>query len=357
MPLYMDLHIIENITVEEVKKAHIADLTIQKKYGVKYAKYWVNEKAGMVFCLMDGPDKKTCELVHQEAHGDIACNIVEVQQGEYEFFMGHGIEEETDPVKHNDGTLDTGYRAVLYVDMLGTYFMVKKSEDIILKAVKAFRGREVSEAGDGIMAVFNACSPAVLCAQDIRIKVLNLKKKNREKRNYIELQMGISAGTPVTKTDSEFAPIIQQAKRLCQAAKETEILASPLVNELMLKSDKGDSITESPLKTVRHADEKFLDKLVEIIESRLGEEGFNVENFARQIGLSRPQLYRKTTSVTGRSPNDFIKELRMRRAAKLLKRQDGNISEVALEVGFNNPSYFAKCFRARFGKLPSAFCR
>mgnify|MGYP003546818225 FL=1 len=73
MPLYMDFHKIENLTVEAVKTAHIADVAIQEKYGVRYHQFWVNELAGTVFCLMEGPDKESCEAVHHEAHGNIAC--------------------------------------------------------------------------------------------------------------------------------------------------------------------------------------------------------------------------------------------------------------------------------------------
>jgi AraC-like DNA-binding protein len=71
------------------------------------------------------------------------------------------------------------------------------------------------------------------------------------------------------------------------------------------------------------------------------------------MGMSRPQLYRKTTSLTGKSPNDFIKEIRMRKAWHLLKLKKGNISEVALEVGYSNPSYFSKIFHESFGCTPS----
>jgi hypothetical protein len=68
----MDFHQFESITVEDVKKAHIADISVQEKFGVKYHQFWVNEVSGSVFCLVEGPDTKTCELCHQVAHGNIA---------------------------------------------------------------------------------------------------------------------------------------------------------------------------------------------------------------------------------------------------------------------------------------------
>jgi len=59
MPLYMDIHKSAEITIEDVKKAHVADKSIQDRYGVKYHQFWVNKEAGMVFCLCEGPDKET----------------------------------------------------------------------------------------------------------------------------------------------------------------------------------------------------------------------------------------------------------------------------------------------------------
>src|SRR5262245_41995400 len=88
MPLYMDFHKFAHVTLEDVKTAHTADVAVQEKFGVKYHQYWVNQEAGTVFCLCEGPDKETCEAVHQTAHGNIACALVEVQPGFFELFMG-----------------------------------------------------------------------------------------------------------------------------------------------------------------------------------------------------------------------------------------------------------------------------
>ena len=65
MPLFMDLHKASDYdtmpTVEDIKKNHIADLAVQHKYGVKFIQYWINEEAGMVFCLMEAPNKEACD--------------------------------------------------------------------------------------------------------------------------------------------------------------------------------------------------------------------------------------------------------------------------------------------------------
>lgn len=82
MPLYMDIHFVKDISVEDAKNAHIKDLAVQEKYGVTYHQYWFNEEAGTIYCLMEGPDMESCAATHREANGIIACQIVEVE-GDY----------------------------------------------------------------------------------------------------------------------------------------------------------------------------------------------------------------------------------------------------------------------------------
>jgi hypothetical protein len=82
MPLYMDVHHIDGgVGVDDVAKAHIADLDTQGAYDVKYLRYWVNEPDGKVFCLVEAPSADAAATVHREAHGLVADSIFEVQEG------------------------------------------------------------------------------------------------------------------------------------------------------------------------------------------------------------------------------------------------------------------------------------
>lgn len=93
------------------------------------------------------------------------------------------------------------------------------------------------------------------------------------------------------------------------------------------------------------------------MDARLSDGTYSIENLSRDIGMSRPQLYRKMTNLTGRSPNDFIRDFRMDKALSLIIKKSSNISEIALEVGYNSPSYFSKWFQRRFGCNPSDLAR
>jgi hypothetical protein len=82
MPLFMDIHQhVEGLTAEAVAGAHQADLNTQGKYGVKYLRYWFDEAAGKVFCLVEAPNKEAAIAVHREAHGLVADEITEVTEG------------------------------------------------------------------------------------------------------------------------------------------------------------------------------------------------------------------------------------------------------------------------------------
>ena len=104
--------------------------------------------------------------------------------------------------------------------------------------------------------------------------------------------------------------------------------------------------------TVTPVDEKFLKRAMAIVEEKMADETFSVEIFAEEIGMSRAQLHRKLKSITDQSPSEFIRILRLKRAAQLLRQQSGNITEIAYDVGFSSLSYFSKRFQEQFGLLP-----
>jgi hypothetical protein len=82
MPLYMDVHTITaGVSLDDVVQAHLADLKAQDKYDVRYQRYWVNEKQGKIFCLAEAPSAEAAVAVHREAHGLVADEIYQVQEG------------------------------------------------------------------------------------------------------------------------------------------------------------------------------------------------------------------------------------------------------------------------------------
>jgi len=104
--------------------------------------------------------------------------------------------------------------------------------------------------------------------------------------------------------------------------------------------------------TITSMDEKFLTRAIEVVETHISEEDFDMSEFRREMNMSRSTLFRKLYALTNQSPTEFIRMVRLKRAASLLKQSFGNVSEVAFEVGFSNPSYFSKCFRKLYNVSP-----
>jgi signal transduction histidine kinase/ligand-binding sensor domain-containing protein/DNA-binding response OmpR family regulator len=102
-------------------------------------------------------------------------------------------------------------------------------------------------------------------------------------------------------------------------------------------------------------DEKFLKRLISVIEKNISKEFLDVEFLSQNMDVSRTQLYRKVGALTDMTPKEFVKEIRMKRAAQLIVQNKLNISEVSYEVGFSDISYFRKCFREKFGMSASEY--
>ena len=102
-------------------------------------------------------------------------------------------------------------------------------------------------------------------------------------------------------------------------------------------------------------DSLFVKRLDSIVYSRLGEQDLSVDKVAGLLHLGRTIFYKKVRGTTGYTPNEYIRVIRLRKAAELLKESEKNVSEVAYAVGFDNPYYFSKCFKEQFGMPPSQY--
>ncbi len=126
-----------------------------------------------------------------------------------------------------------------------------------------------------------------------------------------------------------------------------------ITNRKLMKIVFGNDAQQEPIEAVaQSAESQFVEKFRTIIQGNLGNSDLNVETISHEMGISRAQLYRKIKSITGISPNDIIREARMKRAERLLETTDKSVSEIAYEVGFSSPSYFTKCYREFFGRTP-----
>ena len=251
MPLYMDIHNLpEGTTPEDVAKAHAKDMEIQRKYGVEYHKYWVNDTGSKVFCLAHAPNAEAAECVHREAHGMMAEKIIEVAPDVAEVFLGG---TETNPAGAvllpggGPNERDPGIRTVLFTDVVNSTTLTQSLGDkaalailgvhdtIVRDALATLGGREVKHTGDGIMASFVSAASAVRCAIQIQRELDKHAQINSE--HPLKVRVGGAAGEPVEKNNDLFGSTVQLAARLCAHAEPEQILVSTAIAELCIGKD------------------------------------------------------------------------------------------------------------------------
>jgi class 3 adenylate cyclase len=245
MTLYMDIHNLQGATTEEVDKAHFADLAEQGKYHVEYVKYWFNQNRGKAFCLVSAPSPEAVQLVHRNAHGQMAERIIEVQPELVDAFLGGG---ETSPsgavltAGDAGNERDSAIRTILFTDIVGStnealgddagMARLGVHDRIVRDALTAANGREIKHTGDGIMASFVSAAAAVRCATQIHRA---LAQHAEEQTEYpVKVRIGAAAGEPVDHRHDLFGATVQLAARLCAHAKPDQILVSNVVAELCL---------------------------------------------------------------------------------------------------------------------------
>ncbi len=134
--------------------------------------------------------------------------------------------------------------------------------------------------------------------------------------------------------------------------------------ELKIRNWENDTNTQAKLSNttlslkkvqITSTNQRFLERTIKIVENNIEDSSFDVEKFASEMFMSRSQLHRKLKALTGYSTTEFIRMIRLKRAAQLLQGNSGTVSEIAYKVGFDNIGYFSKCFRETFGKPPSQY--
>jgi class 3 adenylate cyclase len=237
MPIFMDRHDLKDVTAADIAAAHQKDLEIQDQYGVRFMTYWFDQARGTTFCLVESPDKETAQCVHREAHGHIAGEVVEVSLAAVEAFLGR-IQDPAPPPGQAENSMDSGHRAIMFTDIVGSTEMtarlgdrlatevIRAHDSIVRRCLTSCSGREVKHTGDGIMAAFPDGAHGVDCA--IRIQ-REFRKYNQDSSEPIHVRIGLDSGEPVEDSNDLFGTTVQLAARLCSEAAVDQILVSETV--------------------------------------------------------------------------------------------------------------------------------
>jgi class 3 adenylate cyclase len=254
----MDLHEVQGVTPEALANAHLKDLDVQEKYGVRYLRYWFNEPAGKIFCLADAPSAEAAITVHRESHGLLPEEIIEVEGRDVEGFLGTTAEVP----RGQSPPPDSAFRAILFTDMEGSTALTQRLGDkaamevmrahdaIIDEALAARGGSRIKHTGDGIMASFPSVAQAVACAVTIQRR---FAAHNDNSSNPVRVRLGLCAGEPVEDRNDLFGASVQLAARICAHAGPGEVLVANVVRDLCL--GKGFAFEDRGDATLRGFDE------------------------------------------------------------------------------------------------------
>jgi len=166
--------------------------------------------------------------------------------------------------------------------------------------------------------------------------------------------------TARVSTDAKIEGMQQGADVYIEKPFSIKYLKMQIENLLKLRLSFQEMMIKMPFYTksttaVSNKDQEFLAKLQNEIEAHLSESDFSIDTIAEAMFMSRSNFYRKIKSITGMAPNDYLKTVRLNKAAKLLLSDDNRIGDIYLQVGFSSSSYFAKCFKAQYNMSPREY--
>jgi class 3 adenylate cyclase len=238
VPFFMDGHEFVGLSAEEAALAHLKDLKIQGRYGVRFLTYWFDEERQTAFCLAKAPSADAVEEVHRASHGYMAYQIIEVDEPMVARFMG-GI------LEHPPGEVyvEAAFRTILFTDIVestsmtqrlgdaGAMAMVRAHDEIVRGTLEHHRGSEVKHTGDGLMAAFPSVVSAIESAVEIQRRIADAQGTGRMP---VRVRIGMAAGEPVTERNDLFGATVQLAARLCSRADPGGILVASAVHDLAL---------------------------------------------------------------------------------------------------------------------------
>lgn len=361
MPIFMDRHdVSEAVTAEVIAQIHQEDLKIQHKYGCRGLTYWFDEARKTAFCLVEAPNENAIIEMHKNAHGQVPHQIIEVDATIVESFLGR-IE---DPEKAKNTNLniinDPAFRTIMIItvenhsfkesDPFSIFLILQQYYQQLISILKSFNGNIVQQNAEGFLISFPTVTEGVLCALKIHENYRIFSTQNQ--MNFTELHIGLHAGIPVTDKKSIFEDTIKLAQRMCFIS-IAEIVISTEIQLLFESENFGEAMLGPRVHKLTPMEEKFLTSFMEFTEKEWQNAELKVDDFETNIGISKSKLYREMIRLTGKSPKVFLLHYRLRKSLQFLQNQKGNISETAFDSGFSSPSYYAKCFRKKYGIMPS----
>ena len=245
---------------------------------------------------------------------------------------------------------------------------------LIMSIVGQYRGKIISNTADHCLAIFEGPSKAAHCAIDVLSSLTTgaahvstcihigecmvADKGENISGEAIDIVFQIAKalqGYPILITET-VKNLLSGAGLICTPLQNPKSKTNASVISLYTIQDHiVDKIIPNRLEQdiTSPKNDSFLENILQSIENNIDNEFYGVDNLCREVGISERQLQRKLKLIANKTPNQMIRSVRLHRAKELLLQDRKNISEAAFQTGFSNLSYFSKCFKEEFGKLPS----
>ena len=240
------------------------------------------------------------------------------------------VEDNADVRKYIKDNLDSEFRII----------EAKDGEDGWNKSIENIPDLIISDVMMPKMDGFKLCEKLKTDERTSHIPVILLTAKAAKQDKLDGYELGadeyIMKPFETDELKARIKNLIQQRERIHQHFKEHGLI-------------------ELELAKINATDKKFLQSIYELVIKNISEQDFSVDQLAERVNISRSVLQRKVFSLTGENPGELIRRVRINKAAELIEKRFGNLSEISLEVGFNNPAYFSEVFKKQFGVTPSQY--
>ncbi len=229
------------------------------------------------------------------------------------------------------------------IESMQPYFNVKYAKDGNSGLERAIKEAPDLIISDIMMPGMNGIDFCKKVKSDINIShipIILLTALNSEDTNIKSLEIG--ADDYITKPFN-VNMLILKVKNLIE------------IRQSIIKRFKTETAMEPDEIAVTSADELFLQRAIDTVKEHISDSNFKVDQLIEVLGMSRSPFFRKIKALTGLSPSDFIRTIRLKHAAQLLLKSNLNITEVTYDVGFVSPKHFRECFKKQFGQTPSEY--
>jgi len=216
----------------------------------------------------------------------------------------------------------------------------------VSKTLKKFNGHIEQKDNNNYLVSYRSVTDAVQCALEVqyKFKYVTPKHKSFSRR----LKIALSACNNLNEK------AIVLATRMCEIVKD-QVVISEEVKQLYDTANEKAKIDAELIHALSPDEEQLLSNVMDHVEANWARPDFNVRSFSKALGYNYSQLYKRLIHLTGKTPNNFIKEFRLHKALVLLHDHSDSISEIADNTGFSSPTYFSKCFLKKYGIRPSKY--